>query len=44
MSQPGQGKPASSAPVSPPIADSKKPSANGDVRFGAPGGAGTRGK
>lgn len=45
MPQPNQGKPAPSAPTSTPIRGEagSKPS-HGDVRFGAPGGKGTKGK
>lgn len=43
MSQPNQGKPASSAPTSPPWQGAAGSKPNGDVRFGAPGGKGTKG-
>lgn len=43
MPQPNQGKPAPSAPTAAPIQGSKRPAASGDVKFGAPGGKGTKG-
>lgn len=46
MPQPNQGKPASSAPTSQPIRGASGSGAsNGDnIKFGGPGGTGTRGK
>lgn len=43
MSQPNQGKPASSAPTAPVFDTPGAGKPNGDVRFGVPGGKGTKG-
>ena len=44
MPQPNKGSAAPSAPTAAPIENKSRPPAKGDVHFGAPGGAGTRGK
>lgn len=44
MPQPGQGKPAPSAPTQPPVIDKSGAKSDPSVHFGAPGGAGTKGK
>lgn len=46
MPQPNQGKPAPSAPTSAPIRGDagSKPSHAENIKFGGPGGKGTRGK
>lgn len=46
MGQPNQGKPASSAPTAAPIrgADGSKATDTDRIKFGAPGGKGTKGK
>lgn len=44
MPQPNQGKPASNKPVAPVYDTPGAGKPSGDVRFGAPGGKGTKGK